>query len=854
MQKSSLFLKICSGISLLALSHIAAFPLSAQSGFSSGQSFLDEPDAQKLDNPEAVFNTDVDGDGDEDLIAIGSFQALLYLNKGDGSFAAGTNIGGLSASISCATLFDGNGDGRQDLAIGYRFSFGEYFIGWCRGNSSGFDAIEVLNTSPIDDEPNSMTGGNILGTPAEELVVAMNHFPSGSDTRIRVYDLDLVGISWAQYSPDFTTVGGYHTVEVLDLDNDGQNEIIATAADEEAIKAIRYLGGGSFAAPVVLLSSTDVGSTRSTEITRTIDWDNDGLLDLLWSDLDQLVVNINTGSGFAPPIAITPSPTASNRFSNVLPYDVDGDGDEDLILQRSESNYLSWVERTPTGTGAYTIIDDGLIIDYDGYSNPLDQTLRLADLDGDGITDLIAVGQEEHVLAYYPGQSGGFGVRQLIDELSYSLLNTALDWVELGDFDNDGDRDLILIINDASDRTDATIGYENTGIGWERHVLGVGGPYFFNTTLCDVDNDGLKDIAYYDFTDFGMLQNAGDWSVDTVVVESNVPGALGGIASGDLNSDGVDDLILQRNGGGTYQIVKLLNDGNGEFAVRRDDGLSATAPLRKLNLEDLNGDGAAELFGANTTSITPLIHVLPNRGNGKSYPERLLTPGSAAILLVTPIELEPGRHSLIARNGGSDLVLFRQRPGGSFSDAYLVYEAGSDIEALAAADLDGDGIEDILLGTRDGLLQAIQIDGFGGIAGIRTLDALPYPLEFVGAEDINGDGKPDPIAVAQDFANREMRWYINMLPSTKKGAILSKPCTKIGPGLWSMPTANSSPWSSNPAFEQTSESTYHLMDAAGRVIHQGRTSDQSIALPYRVSAGSHWLVFDNGQQCRIIVP
>ena len=172
--------------------------------------------------------SDLDNDGDYDLLLVTEtytevVQLHCYENTGGGEFSS---AGPISADITGHyTLGDLDGDG--DLDIGFRSSQADYF-GWC----------ENLGELSFSDEIVLLAGAN-------------------------VYTLD------------------EHNSETIitDLDNDGDNDFIATIDDiEDKILWLENLGGAYFSAPDTIETYIEYGGLSQIMIG---DVDLDGNSDLL---------------------------------------------------------------------------------------------------------------------------------------------------------------------------------------------------------------------------------------------------------------------------------------------------------------------------------------------------------------------------------------------------------------------------------------------------------------------------------------------------------------------------------------------------------------------------------------------
>jgi hypothetical protein len=368
------------------------------------------------------------------------------------------------------------------------------------------------------------------------------------------------------------------------------------------------------------VASTDSGldAVRATHPTdwwlsgvTLIDLDGDGDLDLFLSGHDDLpaVVALNDGHGHFT-VATGNTPTTEAH----LPYDADEDGKVDLTVTYSDGGAQWYLNRSgPAGLDftATSVIRDG----------NLGRQQAMVDIDGDGKVDWLRGGGSGVLIDLGDGK-GGFA------NTSRTVANPGSDGVTVipVDIDGDGDKDLIvewgrydadgpdgatrLYRNDGGTFTDATTasGLYQKGLA----VLGVG----------DFDNDGDTDLIALEQSTFphSIFLNDGQGHF------TKKAGAITGAPSGganyaswglaavtDLDNDGIPDIIV--DGRNYLHVLRGTGGGAFTFANQSWGGIVNTAEASVdsgFAFGDVDGDGDLDLIGYKTLEPNRTLNLYRN--------------------------------------------------------------------------------------------------------------------------------------------------------------------------------------------------------------------------------------------------
>ncbi|MEM7533265.1 MAG: toxin TcdB middle/N-terminal domain-containing protein, partial [Chloroflexota bacterium] len=236
-----------------------------------------------------------------------------------------------------------------------------------------------------------------------------------------------------------------------------------------------------------------------------------------------------------------------------------------------------------------------------------DATTSMVDITGNGRVELVV--KESNRFYYYPGSLDyTWEQESRIDyniTPNFTLNDPNLRWTDLN---NDKRTDLIYTTS-----SHYFIWLAHADDTWSESAdvvipaLAVGSPLQFadgRVKLGDMNGDRLQELV---FVRDGLLvyyPSNGNGDFEDPITMQNAPAGLDEQASqlllGDLNNDGLSDLVLSGNGTVRY----WLNKGDGSFAdeIRLTEMPSRNQADTTVRLADMDGDGASELLYSNATS------------------------------------------------------------------------------------------------------------------------------------------------------------------------------------------------------------------------------------------------------------
>ena len=337
-----------------------------------------------------------------------------------------------------------------------------------------------------------------------------------------------------------------------------------------------------------------------------------------------------------------------------------------------------------------------------------------------------------------------------------------------GDFDNDGDPDLLWL------SFTEVAWYENLdgeGTYGEPTIIDTEMGQSFSQLVVDLDDDNKEDllISYFDQDLIAFYRNLGSGNFAPMTVIASGLDRVSGIAAGDVDGDNDLDLILGvSNGIGFYWIEHL--DGNGNFGplIPINNTLSQA---RTQRLADVDGDNDLDIV-TNAVGGTIMAWFENTDGNGSFSVQHLIESSGSYENDFDLVDLD-GDDDLDILILSGDNAFWRENTDGqgTFVERETFYvntSSGVVIAGLQAIDLDKDGDIDACYNAPfEGIAYNLN-DGTGQF-GPTVLLEIPQGVEsdgVVGNLDANGDGDLDLLNVVNypGGANgqKDLLWIRNL--------------------------------------------------------------------------------------------
>lgn len=664
--------------------------------------------------------------------------ALFFFIQGVGTFAAAQvtfskpdfDIGKAPVSIDRA---DFNRDGLLDVVT---------------ANSQDNSITILLNNGnltlgrrkdyPVGTNPSAVVAGDFDNDGVPDVAVAnqgdntVSIFLGNGDGTLRLLSTFAVGSS-----PD--------ALVVADFNRDGKLDLAVANSGDSTFSVFLGNGKGTFTHSADYTSGTGpAGFLAVPAWIVTADFNGDGIPDLAATNgnADDVSIFLGRGdgtfrSGASFSVVGANSGTSDGRM---IAADFNHDGKADLLVAHLDCPGRECFDDFTVFAGHGDGTFDG------GHPFPLntfdiDMPMIAADLNGDQVPDVIAPDQVvlvDPAMVFTDQGTGGV--------INLFVAGQTADAFAAGDFNGDGKTDIVTANN--GDNTVSLLLGNGDGTFHELQRLAYPGGVPGGISAADFNKDGVPDLVVTDslLGSAWLYMSNHDGSFHTPVQLAPDLASFEALAV-DVNNDGIPDLLISglTIASNETQPVFQTFFGNGDGTFRTP--VDSSCVVGGFSVADVNGDGIPDIITVNqAVGLTDAIYVCLGNGDGTFRPPITTTVAFAASGLAVGDFNHDGKldaavgFTRFSGNAAGSVIIYLGNGDGTFT-AGQQYEAQLDVGGIGVADINGDGVLDLLvlhgpltvfLGKGDGTftqLPDITVTGGGGVL----------------VADINGDGRPDVV-------------------------------------------------------------------------------------------------------------
>ncbi len=760
---------------LIAHSKTFFLPVFTPSASINGCTFGPRKDFSSGTYPANVKIADLNVDGKPDIIASDlnvDSVAVLLANATDFASHVQYPTGRYPLFVRVADL---DGDGVPDISTANdNASSPPNYVSVLLGNGNGTLAAKADFLVGVSPQVLAVADVNLDGK--NDLIV-----PNSNETTVSV----LLGVGDGTFlaKSDFPVNMGSAGIVIVDVNEDGNPDLAITNFFDNNVRLLLGDGTGNFS------FSTNLATGAGPSQIAAGNFNNDTHLDLVTINYTANTISIflGTGTGFG---AKTDYATGAGPRDIAL-GDLNGDGVLDVAVANQTSNSVSLYQGVGNGT---------FLAKVDFATGATTYSVAIGDLNADGKADLVAANAGSNTVSVYYNTttpvpsitsfspaSGPAGTSVSISGTNFSAnlsdnivffgatraTVTAATATQLNVIAPSGatyqpisvsvgcpvaySREPFLmtfagggVINACSfkEKMDFTIGASAEGV-----------------TLSDIDGDGKSDMIVTSATanNVSVYRNTGS---SGVINASSFAGAVSFttgtgpafVATGDLNGDGRQDLVVSDNTAGTLSVFENIS-ATGAIAFKARVILTTGVNPYRVAIGDLDADGRPDIAVTNAGSSTVSVFKNKSTSSLSFNPKVDFSAGTNPLgIAIADMDIDGYPDLVISNVTSNNASIFRNlgTPGsittGTFA-ARVNFTTGTTPQDLAVGDLDGDGKLDFIVANQgsDGVSVFRNISTPGSI----TTGSFAARVDFAGGanpdgvaiNDVDGDGKPDIMTV-----------------------------------------------------------------------------------------------------------
>ncbi|CAF4047001.1 unnamed protein product [Rotaria sp. Silwood2] len=674
--------------------------------------------------PTCVAVYDFNNDSYLDIIVALCFtdSVGIFLGYGDGSFLNLKIISsGSSSRPAFVTAGDFNNDNRLDIVVA---SNGTYVIGVLLGYGDGTFANII--TYSVGNSPNlqSIAVGDFNSDHLLDMAVA--NWKKGN-VGILLGTVTIIGVEDTTW---FTGSAAHSQgIDIDDLNNDNRSDVVVANYGMHNIAIMFGYSNGTF--PMQATFSTGSLSFPTSVVVGDLNSDKQPDIVVANSGNDNVGILFGQGNGSFDAIDVYSTDIGSKPQSIAI-GDLNGDGRLDIVVASYGTRSVDVLLRYDAGTF-------GSMVPYSTGENSNTDAITVADLNNDGILDIVAANKGTGNIGIFLGK----GNATFSNQTTFSTGTDSRPFsVATGDFNNDNRLD-IAVANYWNSNVGILLGHGNGSFSRQMTYSTGTDSNPSSIAIGDLNNDHQLDIVTVSFTTNNIIILLGRGNgtfANPEMLSNDSYSQPWSVTVGDFNNDSRLDIAVAYYA--TGNILILIGHGDGTFLQSSSYSTGYHSQPYCIITNDFNNDNHLDLAVANFE--TNNIGILLGYGNGSFIPQKTYATGTGS----EPRSLTSGDFNndglldiVVGNFLSNNIGIFIGFHDGTFF-SQITYSTGnySSPRSVVTGDFNNDGRLDIAVANYNG-------NNLGVFLGYNDTNLLRVPAYSTG-----NLSRPKSIAVG-DFDN-----------------------------------------------------------------------------------------------------
>jgi hypothetical protein len=276
-------------------------------------------------------------------------------------------------------------------------------------------------------------------------------------------------------------------------------------------------------------------------------------------------------------------------------------------------------------------------------------------------------------------------------------------------------------------------------------------------TVTDINGDGRPDLIYFgDAKDLIVRNNLGTngwsepkrWHFDDGLMSPNA------LAIGDLNGDGRDDIVLLGDSGALYFLAQQA-----DHTLAEPVKISYSGSPKAVTIADIDGDGKADLLFVDFDNQSP-FRVRFQIAGGQLGPEIYFKTQPVRSFWLDNLTGDKVNYlaDIVNATGRAEVSEFKRKAAEALSGAFRqgqmqilpLNHSDAGVRGVLWADVDGDGRVDLLVAEPEsGQLSVYLQQADGTLSAAKKFPCLAG-VSQIAVADWNNDGHPEIFLLSRD--------------------------------------------------------------------------------------------------------